>query len=67
MGSPMEELEGSPEDLKGFLPHGKNNDFGHPDAPRLSETEPSTKGHTWFQPKMFQRKALLGISGRNGP
>ena len=47
-------------------PHGKNNDFGHPDTPRLPGTEPSTKGYTWFQPKMWQRNALLGISGRSG-
>ena len=45
----------------------KNDDAGHPDAPGLPGTKPSTKGYTWFQPKEWQRNALLDISGRRGP
>ena len=48
---------------RGLQPHGKKNDFRHP---RLSGTEPSTKGYTWFQPKMRQKKALMGISWKSG-
>ena len=57
--SPMEELEGGPEELK-----GKNNNISHPEAPELPGTKPSTKEHTRFQPKESQRNALSGISGR---
>ena len=43
--------------------HGKNDDVGQPDSPGPKS---STKGYTWFQPKEWQRNALLGISGRSG-
>ena len=62
MGSPIEELEDDLEELK-----RKNNGVSHPDAPGLPGTKPSTKGYTWFQPKMWQRNALSDISGRSGP
>ena len=48
-------------------PHGKNDDVGQPDAPELPGTKPSIKGDPWFQTKVWQRNALLGISGRRGP
>ena len=54
------------EELKGFTPQGKNNDLSHPDTPKLTGTEPSTKGYIWFQAKMWHRNALLGISCRSG-
>ena len=41
--------------------------FGQPHTPGLPETKPSTQEYTWFQPKMWQKNALLVISGRRGP
>ena len=53
----MEELEGEQEELRGFQPQGKKNYFSDSDVPGLPGTKPSTKGFTWFQPKMWQRNA----------
>ena len=49
----MEEFEGGLEKLKWVT-----NDVSYPEAPGIPGTKPSTKGHTWFQPKMWQRYEL---------
>ena len=44
-----------------------NHEVSHPDASGFPGTKPLIKGYTWFQPKMWQRFTLSGISGRSGP
>ena len=64
----MEDLEGGPEELKGFIAPWEEQRLQTPRHPKTPPgTEPSTKGYTWFHPKMWQRKALLGISRRSDP
>ena len=53
MESPMEELEGGLEELKGFTdpckqPCLQNNVVDHSDASGLPGTKLSTKGYIWF-------------------
>jgi hypothetical protein len=52
-------------------PHGGSNSVNWPDSLRLPETGPPTEEYTWrdpwLQPHMWQRMALLDISGRSDP
>jgi hypothetical protein len=53
---PMEELEKSPEMLKGFEAHRRNNNMNQPVPPELPGTKPPTKEYIcrdpWLQPHM---------------
>jgi hypothetical protein len=67
MGSPMKELE---KGLKEQQHHGDSNSVSRPDPPGAPRDW--TNNHqSWrdpgLQPHMWQRMALLDISGRRGP
>jgi hypothetical protein len=55
----------------GLQPHGWSNSVNRLYTPELPATGPSTKEYIWRDPwlwlHMWQRKALLDISGRSGP
>ena len=55
----MEELEGRLEELGELAAHGKKYDVGQSVTPGLPGTKPSTKGYTWFQPKVT-KEGLVG-------
>jgi hypothetical protein len=46
-GSPVEELEKGPKELKDLQPHRKNNSINQPVPPKLLGTKPPTKEYTW--------------------
>jgi hypothetical protein len=67
----MEELEKGLKELRGLQLYGGNISVNKPDAPELPGTGPPTKEYTWSDPwcwlYMWQKMALLDISGRRGP
>jgi hypothetical protein len=67
----MKELENELKESRGLQPHGRSNSVNRPDPPELLGTVPSTKEYTgsnpWLQINMWQRMALLNISGRSSP
>jgi hypothetical protein len=54
-----------------FQSHGRSNSINQPDPSEIPGTRPPTKDYTWrdpcLWPNMWQRMALLDISGRRGP
>jgi hypothetical protein len=63
----MDELQKGLE----FAVHRKNSNINQLKPPELPGTKPQTKENTWRNPwlwlHMYQRMALLDISGRRGP
>jgi hypothetical protein len=64
----MEELEKGLKELRGVAAQGGSNSVNRPDPLELPGTGPPTKEYTWSLswrwPHMWQRMALLDISGR---
>jgi hypothetical protein len=66
-GSPIEELDKGPKELRELQSHRKNNNINQPVPQELLGTKPSTKEYTWFQLHMLQKMSLSCVSGRRGP
>jgi hypothetical protein len=49
-GSPMEELEKVPKELRGLQPHRRNNNMNQPVPPELPGTKPPYKEYAWRDP-----------------
>jgi hypothetical protein len=64
----MDELEKGPKELKELANPQEEQQYQPQELPG---TKPSTKEYTWRDPwlhlHMYQRMALLDISGRRGP
>jgi hypothetical protein len=69
IGFPMEELEKELKSCGSLQPHGGSNSVNRPDPPEFLGTGPPTKElrDPWLLLHMWQRMALLDISGRSSP
>ena len=67
----MEELEKGLKKLRGFAAPWREQQCQQVRLQELPRTEPPTKEYTsrdpWLWPYMWQRMAMLGISGRRDP
>jgi hypothetical protein len=67
----VEELEKGLKELRGFEAPWRSNSVSKPDPLDLPGTGPPTNEYTWSDPwrwpHMWERMALLDISGRRGP
>jgi hypothetical protein len=66
----MEDMEKGLTGLRVLQPHGSSNNVNSQDTPELPGTGPPTKEYSWNNPSqwphIWQRMALLDISGRRG-